>query len=360
MKGGINFKSISLVIGILLLMGSVSGYLVFVHDFEQDDEIQEDFESLRRDWHYSIFVEVGSNGYKREDEVVSLELNLTKEIGGYGEYDPDSLRVYEVNRNRQIQHRSFMQERWIDDDNIEVHWLLNGTTERYDERDFIIFFDILENGPKDSIGYDKLPMDEEVPSEVELLEDLYYKFSDDSRYYRRPPSPTVTRSRTEVRWVEPIIGGDVSISDQYLTVEGNLTVTSYTTMEMYSVDAVIYENLTTSPYANVTIHNSELYFREAGEGEKQFLSQGTLELVGTDIYSDEEHYVHVIFEGPTFCSYSSFRYIYVLDIDSGEYPAEIYDIFIEYGYLAGIRIISGDITLSGGEIKNCEYGIIFG
>ncbi|MFO7792479.1 MAG: hypothetical protein R6W73_05800, partial [Candidatus Saliniplasma sp.] len=119
---------------------------------DSDNVLESDFGSDvledEENWHYKIPIEVHSGMYEREDRVVSQVVNVTKEIGGMGNYDKNSLRVHETNESWYPMWETVYQERWLDEDRVKVSWLLNGTTPVDSTRYFMLKFDTAENGPK--------------------------------------------------------------------------------------------------------------------------------------------------------------------------------------------------------------------
>ena len=66
---------------------------------ETDDTVNEpkvEYVGEQR-WHYMVPLEVSAGFMEREDCIVSISLNVTKEIGGYGEFDTNSVRLHETN-----------------------------------------------------------------------------------------------------------------------------------------------------------------------------------------------------------------------------------------------------------------------
>ncbi|MFO7991609.1 MAG: hypothetical protein R6U61_04840, partial [Thermoplasmata archaeon] len=144
------------LITILLIVSSSTAAYIFNQNFElglgKTDIENKDAENKDAPkWHYTVPVEVRSGLYEREDRIISITLNITKEIGGYGEFDPNSVSVKETNETWSPRWESVMQQRWLDEHNLEVSWLMNGTTPANTTRYYNILFDIMENGPKEEV-----------------------------------------------------------------------------------------------------------------------------------------------------------------------------------------------------------------
>ena len=104
-------------------------------------------------WHYRIPIIVDTGDYNRTDCVLSQTINVSREIGGFGTFDPKSIRVIETLEDGTPEYESISQIRWLNIDNLDVEWIMNGTTPANTQRYYSIYFDILENGAKNATTY---------------------------------------------------------------------------------------------------------------------------------------------------------------------------------------------------------------
>lgn len=104
-------------------------------------------------WHYKIPIIVDTGDYNRTDCVLSQTINITREIGGFGAFDNNSIRVIETLEDGTPEYESISQIRWLNIDNLDVEWIMNGTTPANTERFYSIYFDIQENGIKNATTY---------------------------------------------------------------------------------------------------------------------------------------------------------------------------------------------------------------
>ena len=141
-------NKIYVLITMFFIMSSASAAFLFSPVFNTDEEGSGLLSEQH--WHYTVPVEVHSGLTERDDRIVSLTLNITKELGGYGEFDENSVRVRETNDTWYPQWDAIFQERWLDDDNLEVSWLMNGTTPANTTRYYTVLFDTLRNGEKEA------------------------------------------------------------------------------------------------------------------------------------------------------------------------------------------------------------------
>ncbi|MBS3817403.1 MAG: S8 family serine peptidase [Candidatus Thermoplasmatota archaeon] len=114
---------------------------------------------------YTVPVEVKSGSLKREDRVVSLVVNLSKEIRGDEKFDENSLRVYETNENWTPKWESIFQKRRLDEHRIDVSWLMNGTTPINTTRYYILQFDTMEDGSSSPVEWEDSPIEVEDKDE---------------------------------------------------------------------------------------------------------------------------------------------------------------------------------------------------
>ncbi|MFW6142027.1 MAG: PKD domain-containing protein [Candidatus Saliniplasma sp.] len=152
-------------VSIFIIVSSASATYHFlsgpedVLESDEEPDVMED----EVDWHYKIPIEVHSGMFDMEDRVVSQVVNVTKEIGGMGNYDENSLRMHETNESWHPMWETVYQERWLDDERVKVSWLLNRTTPADSTRYFMLKFDTIENGPK--------PEEDSFDSLVDIEED---------------------------------------------------------------------------------------------------------------------------------------------------------------------------------------------
>ena len=122
-------------------------------------------------WNYRIPVSINSTDYNRTDIVVVLSINftdvLTNELGIIGQtFDNNSIRIIEVTSLRgmvkpynESQDYFFVEVKNKSHYNastnayVELIWILNGTTMADSSRYYYVYFDTLENGPKNATGF---------------------------------------------------------------------------------------------------------------------------------------------------------------------------------------------------------------
>jgi len=514
--------------------------------------------------------------FEREDEIVSLVVNMTDEIGGYGEFDEDSVRVHETDESWEEENTSMIQQRWVDEDNLEISWLMDGLTPMNATRYYVVQFDILENGPKDALDEEYLLNREDETSGVEVVEDghvwvrgtdyevkidvyrggsrvIKYRNSTRKGYVhdttwmswhseelnwrkkgaevnvteegalytvveitspcgelnydwifyddhmrvegvdrdvsfdtiadnvintegtlvwsdgstdnltmieqgrndtslnrsegrgppdeRGPPddspgrryreyirvtdyfyivgsedrvtnrsagfwavpengyeqtiynagakgtrwrmrggsarfgftdyneteekaravqySPTVSRDRTKVLWVDPIIEDEVSVNEQDLSIHGDLVVTTDAYLKMDDMSVVLDERsgLATLSGSVTEITGSEVYFMEAGEGQGQIAARGELDMERSSVFTDEGHYLRITLRERSVIRDSRFRHLWNgIEVVSDD--IELINADIRYSMGAGILVAEGySPVVRGGEITGCRYGI---
>ncbi|MCX8191142.1 MAG: hypothetical protein N3D78_03105, partial [Candidatus Aenigmarchaeota archaeon] len=121
-------------------------------------------------WHYRFRVEITST-VERSNWPVEIEVNFS-ELLPYGTFDENSIRVFEYNSNGNLLYEVPSQfeksENYSSSNAVgELVFLLNGTTLENQKRIFYVYYDSLENGPKEERSY-------QIP--------FYYQVSEDKRF----------------------------------------------------------------------------------------------------------------------------------------------------------------------------------
>ncbi|MCS7093981.1 MAG: NEW3 domain-containing protein [Candidatus Aenigmarchaeota archaeon] len=121
-------------------------------------------------WHYRFRVEITSN-VERSNWPVEIEVNFS-ELLPYGTFDENSIRVFEYSSNGNLLYEVPSQfeksENYSSSNAVgELVFLLNGTTLENQKRIFYVYYDSLENGPKEERSY-------QIP--------FYYQVSEDKRF----------------------------------------------------------------------------------------------------------------------------------------------------------------------------------
>ncbi|MEW6069801.1 MAG: hypothetical protein AB1485_04215 [Candidatus Thermoplasmatota archaeon] len=165
--------AISLVLA--MCVPAFSGVSVCAKENEQTGKIE--FPSLEN-WHYRVPLIVNSGDYNRTDCILSQTINVSREIGGFGTFDSNSVMVIETNETGMPLWEVVSQHEWVDSNSIAVSWIMNGTTLAHTKRYYSIYFDILEYGPKEAPEYEEL-VEVEENSEHIWIEGEYF----DSEYY---------------------------------------------------------------------------------------------------------------------------------------------------------------------------------
>ncbi|MBU5690331.1 MAG: hypothetical protein QXM68_04270 [Candidatus Aenigmatarchaeota archaeon] len=112
-------------------------------------------------WHYRIKVDINSTDFDRINWPVELKINFTNLLensGIYGRFDQNSVRVIEYFNEsvlNEVPSQFDPDDYFNETENASgvVSFLLNGTTLAYENRTFYIYFDIKENGIKQSKSY---------------------------------------------------------------------------------------------------------------------------------------------------------------------------------------------------------------
>ncbi|ODS39172.1 MAG: hypothetical protein A7316_06335 [Candidatus Altiarchaeales archaeon WOR_SM1_86-2] len=121
-------------------------------------------------WAYRIPVSINAENYLRNDTPIEISLNFTEliQIGFNGTFDENSVRVieYDVSGNvlNEIDSQFDRSSGYNASTNAygAVIWGINGTTSQDADRYYYIYFDILENEPKDAPSYTNIIVNDNV------------------------------------------------------------------------------------------------------------------------------------------------------------------------------------------------------
>ncbi|MEW6070374.1 MAG: right-handed parallel beta-helix repeat-containing protein, partial [Candidatus Thermoplasmatota archaeon] len=166
-------KLVSILCAIAMVVTTFSAPITSVFAEEEDVELP----ALEM-WHYRIPIVVDSGDYNRRDCILTQEVNITKEIGGFGTFDGNSVIVIETNETGIPISEVTSQYERLDTNSIAVTWIMNGFTPAHTKRYYSIYFDILEYEPKEAPQYEEL-VEVEENSEHIWIEGEYF----DSEYY---------------------------------------------------------------------------------------------------------------------------------------------------------------------------------
>jgi len=148
-------------------------------------------------WSYRVNVNVTANGTLTSDPInftnrlvetnINFSAKLHLDMGEYGEFYPDSVRVIESKNSTEIIGEipsQFDQATGYDPDTNaigEISWVLNGITNSSDMRYFFIYFDVVESGVKPAPNYNLgLSLTENTPMVDYTLENDKLKVSMDN------------------------------------------------------------------------------------------------------------------------------------------------------------------------------------
>ena len=109
-------------------------------------------------WRYRVGVEVDLNGYDRVDWPVEVLIDFRSELDSLGDsaaFDVDSVRVVEYNSSGYILGEVKSDFEVEDGERGHVVFILNGSSGGSSVRDFLIYFESVDNG-KSSAGYGSL------------------------------------------------------------------------------------------------------------------------------------------------------------------------------------------------------------
>lgn len=170
----------------IIMVATVFSAVVTNTSAEKNDKeaTEEQTLPLLEEWHYRIPITVNAEDYDRKDYVLAYIINIEEEIGGFGTFDRNSVRVIETDEEgiplwesiTQIESRLPMMK---GDDSLAITWVMNGTTPTYTKRFYNIYFDVLENGPKTAPKYGEELVKFEENEKQMLIEGNNYKIKID-------------------------------------------------------------------------------------------------------------------------------------------------------------------------------------
>ena len=112
-------------------------------------------------WHYRIKIDINSTDFDRIDWPMEIKLNFTKilnEANQFGRFNINSTRLFEyfngsiINQvPSQFDPDDFFNETFNATGTLA--FIINGTTQQYQNRTFYLYFDIIENGLKEKQNY---------------------------------------------------------------------------------------------------------------------------------------------------------------------------------------------------------------
>lgn len=173
-----------------LLLFTLLFLLVFV--VPSGAAMQDDFDWFNTTWQHRVGIDTvvdveGDETSELENWPVEREMNFTalfEDAGTTGTFDEDSIRVFEYDGEGNIlyeQPHQFDKDAGFDAESNaagELVWMLNGTTEDEDRR-FFVYFDTVENGPKDPVTYDS-DLGYEVDGEMINITTTRYEYAVDT------------------------------------------------------------------------------------------------------------------------------------------------------------------------------------
>ena len=190
------------------------------------------------DWHYRIPIIVDTGDYNRTDCVLSQTINITMEVGGFGTFDENSVRVIETAEDGTPQYETFSQIRWLNTDNLDVEWIMNGTTPANTQRHYSIYFDILENGAKNVTAYEEYVTTNENSQHIWVYGTDYEIKIDKDRGGSREvkinevPRKGYTLDKDWTSWCTPYINWGIKGASTTLVEDGPI----YKTVKIVSSD----------------------------------------------------------------------------------------------------------------------------
>jgi uncharacterized membrane protein len=109
-------------------------------------------------WRYRVRLEINTSSFERKDWPIEYRINFT-DLLPYGSFDENSTRVIEYSQTGQLLGEIPSQFEKDDDFNPSTNaigtlvFLLNGTNPPNTKRIFFVYYDTLENGPKEKVEY---------------------------------------------------------------------------------------------------------------------------------------------------------------------------------------------------------------
>ena len=199
----------------IFLIIFISIFLTLISTVQAADEWWNDT------WHYRVLLEINTTNYDTDDWPVERPINFTNILDGLGinkPFDENSTRVFEYDSNGKILYEVTSQfEKDVGFDSSTnakgtVVFIMNGSTPTNTKRRYHIYFDILENGPKEAVNYSSNLTYLWNQGEVYINNSIYNFFLDTNR---------VENTSGLYRVIKPYPGGYTTI---FTVDENNKTV----------------------------------------------------------------------------------------------------------------------------------------
>ena len=107
-------------------------------------------------WHYRALITANASSADREDKIAELEINFSELLGPSAAseaLDPKSIRVVEQGDGVYLEAVSQFDQSTEDPWSGELLWLIEGKMGAGSEREYYVYFDVVENGEKQAPEY---------------------------------------------------------------------------------------------------------------------------------------------------------------------------------------------------------------
>jgi uncharacterized membrane protein len=198
----------------LFLIISIIAFLIVISPVMALDEWRNDT------WHYRVKIEIDTTNYDTEDWPVEYEFNFTsvlENLGIYDDFDENSTRVFEYNDSEILYEVGSQFEKGIGFDPSSnaigtLVFIMNGSTSQDTVRSYYVYFDTLNYGPKEPVGYTSTLAYEWNQGEINVNNSIYSHYIDTNR---------AENTSGLYRVIEPIGGGYTTL---FSVEENNKTV----------------------------------------------------------------------------------------------------------------------------------------
>ncbi len=152
------FYAIFLALPLILLSLYFFGFLNLTGFFVGFGPPQSEFKWWNISWHYRVRIEINTSSYERIEWPIEYRINFT-DLLPYGNFDENSTRVIEYSPTGELLGEIPSQFEKDDDFNSLTNaignlvFFLNGSNPANTKRIFFVYYDILENGAKESPSY---------------------------------------------------------------------------------------------------------------------------------------------------------------------------------------------------------------
>ncbi|MEM5843990.1 MAG: NEW3 domain-containing protein [Candidatus Aenigmatarchaeota archaeon] len=152
------FYALLLALPLIFSILYFSGFLKLTGFFVGFGQPASEFKWWNISWHYRVRLEVNTSSFERKNWPIEYKINFT-DLLPYGSFDENSTRVIEYSQEGELLGEIPSQFEKDDDFNSENNALgtlvffLNGSNPANTKRIFFVYYDSLENGPKEKREY---------------------------------------------------------------------------------------------------------------------------------------------------------------------------------------------------------------